>query len=527
VANQDAQKGLPPVWAHTTIGEVTQSAVQQAPPNSGEFLYVDIGSIDYTTKRITSPKTLPSMEAPTRARQRLSPTDVLVSMTRPNLNAVAMLPPEMEGAIGSTGFHVMRAAGIEAKWLYYLVQTQAFVDAMSKLVLGVLYPAVRPKDIRGYSIPLAPLHEQRRIVAEIEKQFTRLAAAVEAQKRVQANLKRYRASVLKAACEGRLVPSQAELVRAGGRDYEPADKLLTRILKERRARWEADQLAKMQAAGKPPKDDKWKAKYKEPAAPDTNNLPKLPEGWTWTTLDQLLCFLRNGISKKPDVESGLPILRISAVRPMKVNVEDVRFLQAEAEEYQDYALREGDLLFTRYNGNPELAGVCGVVRRVDRVIVHPDKLIRGKVVSESCSARFLEIAVNIGVSRNSIASRVKTTAGQAGVSGSDLRATPVPLPPILEQHSMVAEVERRLSVIDELEAVVETNLKRAERLRQAILKRAFEGKLVPQNPSDEPASVLLERIRAERVCRSEQPLPRTGLGRKGRGREVVSPSGKL
>ena len=120
----------------------------------------------------------------------------------------------------------------------------------------------------------------------MEKQFTRLDAATAALKRVQANLKRYRASVLKTACEGRLVPTEAELARQEGRDYEPADNLLQRILRERRARWETDTLAKMQASGKPPKDNNWKQKYKEPSAPDTSNLPPLPEGWCWALLGQ-------------------------------------------------------------------------------------------------------------------------------------------------------------------------------------------------------------------------------------------------
>ena len=133
--------------------------------------------------------------------------------------------------------------------------------------------------LRSHELPLPPLPEQHRIVEAIETHFTRLDAAVAALKRVKANLKRYRASVLKAACEGRLVPTEAELARAEGRDYEPADVLLKRILAERRAKWEADELAKMTAKGNPPKDDRWKAKYKEPQPPDTSDLPELPEGW--------------------------------------------------------------------------------------------------------------------------------------------------------------------------------------------------------------------------------------------------------
>ena len=118
-----------------------------------------------------------------------------------------------------------------------------------------------------YELLLAPRPEQDRIVAEIEKQFTRLDAATAALKRVQANLKRYRASVLKAACEGRLVPTEAKLARKEGRAYEPADKLLQRILRERRARWEADTLAKMQASGKPPKTTTGNKSTKNPPPP--------------------------------------------------------------------------------------------------------------------------------------------------------------------------------------------------------------------------------------------------------------------
>ncbi len=139
---------------------------------------------------------------------------------------------------------------------------------------GTTFEAIRGDDLRSHPLPLPPLPEQHRIVAEIEKQFTRLDASVAGLKRVQANLKRYRASVLKAACEGSLVPTEAELARSEGRDYEPASVLLDRILAERRARWEAQ--------------EKRRGKYKEPIGPDTSDLPEQPEGWMWSALGQ--CF---------------------------------------------------------------------------------------------------------------------------------------------------------------------------------------------------------------------------------------------
>ena len=270
---------------------------------------------------------------------------------------------------------------------------------------------------------------------------------------------------------------------AEGRDYEPADRLLERILAERRARWESQENRR--------------GKYKEPVAPDTSDLPELPEGWVWAGLDQLTTVVRNGYSKPPRGDTGTPILRISAVRPLSVNLRDIRWVDSK-DDLAGFLIRPGDLLFTRYNGNSELVGVCGVVPALERDTLHPDKLIRACLTENGAVPNFVQIVANSGVSRRFLARRVRTTAGQSGISGSDLKSMPVPLPPLAEQRRIVAELERRLSVIQQTEAAVEANLTRAERMRQSILKQAFAGKLVPQDPNDEPASVLLERIRVER-----------------------------
>ncbi len=356
-------------------------------------------------------------------------------------------------------------------------------------------------------------------MAAIEEQFARLDAGVAALERTRANLKRYRASVLKAAVEGRLT----ERWREEHPDAEDAKTLLQRILEERRAWWEKNQRARYAAKRQnPPKN--WRSKYKEPVAPDTINLPALPERWTWTTVDQLVSVIRNGLSKKPaPTPPGHRILRINAVRPMRVNMEEVRYIDLTTEQVESYFLHDGDILFTRYNGSVDLLGVAGMVRACSEPTLHPDKLIRAQMLPGALAA-YAELACNTGASRAHVERGARTTAGQTGVSGADVKEMPVPLPPLTEQQEIVAEVERRLSVAEGVEAQVEAGLKRAARLRQAILKRAFEGRLVPQDPADEPAEALLERIRSERAAtatpkrkgRSRTPRPaRTGGGQPG------------
>lgn len=277
-------KSQTPGWSTTTLDAITQDDVlQNGPTSKSEFVYVDISSIDNRAKRIVEPKVLSVANAPSRAKQNLKAGDVLISMTRPNLNAVALVSSELEGAVGSTGFHVLRSAGAETRWLFYVVQAGDFVDAMCRMVQGALYPAVRPKDVRSFSLRIPPLMEQQRIVDTLDELFSDLDAGVAALARVRTKLRHYRAAVLKTAVEGALTAEWRKQHPA----TEPASALLTRILAERRRRWEQDQLRKFAAAGKEPPQN-WKAKYEEPAILDTTDFPTLPEGWCWATLDMLV-----------------------------------------------------------------------------------------------------------------------------------------------------------------------------------------------------------------------------------------------
>ena len=335
-------------------------------------------------------------------------------------------------------------------------------------------------------IPLPPLAEQRRIVAEIETQFARLDASVAALRRAQANLKRYRASVLKDACEGRLVPNEAELARSEGREDEPADVLLERILAERRARWESQ--------------EKRRGKYREPSAPDASALPKLPEGWVWVKLDQLVYLLEGGTAvTATSSPSSRKVLRSSAVRNGYIDLDDHRYLPEDALASSDPFINTGDLLFTRLSGTLDYVGNCSVVGELNgQKIEFPDRIFRGRCIS-IVSSHYIQDCFSTKSLREGLEAKAKSTAGHQRISLSDLREFYIPLPPLAEQRRIVAEVERRLSVAQQAEATVETSLARAgaaaaEHPQAGVLRQA--GAPGPRRRTGVDA--LLERIRAER-----------------------------
>jgi type I restriction enzyme S subunit len=248
---------------------------------------------------------------------------------------------------------------------------------------------------------------------------------------------------------------------------------------------------------------------------DVNSLPSLPTGWAWGCFDDLIETLRNGTSTVPTKETTQNrILRISSVRPLAIDATDYRHLEdtvaAAAEEFK---ARSGDLLLTRYNGSRQFVGVCGVYRG-ETPIFYPDKIIPARLHRLVIQlSNFVEAAMNTGVTRKFIEKEIKTSAGQHGISGSSLKAAPVPIPPLQEGIFVGTILNAELSRMDALEKEIHGRLVVAT-LRQSILKSAFAGRLVPQGRRDEPASEMLARLRAESAV--------TPIARRGRGRKSAS-----
>ncbi|MCE2985034.1 MAG: restriction endonuclease subunit S, partial [Burkholderiales bacterium] len=278
----------------------------------------------------------------------------------------------------------------------------------------------------------------------------------------------------------------------------------------RRARWEAKQLAKFAEQGKtPPKD--WQKKYPEPVQPDTTDLPELPEGWVWATVDQLSLEQRYGSSSKTNEDnSGVPVLRMGNIQDGKLDYKNLKYLPTDHDEFPALFLDDGDLLFNRTN-SPELVGKTAVYRSEVSPCSYASYLIAVKL-TQSFLPEIASAYINSAYGRHWIKSVVVQQVGQANVNGSKLAALTIPLPPKAEQLALVkALTEQTNSALDQ-EKNIEISLKQSTAQRQNILRAAFAGQLVPQDPNDEPASVLLERIRAERAQRAATP--------KARGRKV-------
>ena len=488
------------------LGELADEPVAQTGPTS-DFVYIDISSIDRETKKISDPKPMALSQAPSRAKQVLKVGDVLVSMTRPNLNAVALVPAHLDGAIGSTGFHVLRSRWLHPDFLVALVQTQSFIDAMSAVVQGALYPAVRPRDIAAYAFTFETPVQQTRIVAKLEELLSDLDAGVAELNAAQKKLAQYRQSLLKAAVEGALTAEW----RTQHQPTETGAQLLQRILQERRARWEARQLAKFAEQGKtPPKD--WQKKYPEPVQPDTTDLPELPQGWVWASVEQL-GDVQLGRQRSPDKVGGVsptPYIRAANVTEAGVDLSDVLEMDFSETEKQTFALKVGDVLLTEASGSAEHVGRPAIWKHADGLYCFQNTVLRFSplgIGSEYAFYSFLAMQ-KLGVFR-----KLSGGVGINHLSAGKFSKLPMPLPPLVEQLALIESIEQKFALWDEQLSSINHAIQQSTAQRQNILRAAFSGQLVAQDPHDEPASVLLERIRAERAAQGAVKKPR---GRKAK-----------
>jgi type I restriction enzyme, S subunit len=494
----------PTHWATASLDEITEF-VTSGSRGWGEHysesgpLFIRVGNLDHDTVHIDLQDTV-HVRPPSGAeglRTRVKEGDILISITA-EVGMIGLVRADLGEAYVNQHVALVRPLSdvYPAGLAYSLLDPQGLQAVARREQYGATKPGLSLIQVRAFEVPIPPSQEHKRIVEALESYFSRLDDAVATLERVERNLKRYRASVLKAAIEGRLVPTEAELARQEGRDYESASVLLKRILSERRHRWVQ--------SGK-------KGKYKQFIPPGNPNLPDLPEGWRWATLGQVaplqagFAFPSSGFCR-----SGVPLLKGNNVRDGWLSNSEIDYWpKDDSVEYEQFRLNEGDVVLAMdrpvYSSGSKATKVAMLGREWNGALLL--QRVGCFRRSSSLEARYLYLFVLSDEFRQHI------LGGQNGsqdgkdlphVSASAVDSCPFPLPPVAEQRRIVQAADRFLTIAAVAMQSLETSHHRCARLRQSILKMAFEGKLVDQNPNDATASDLLERIKLEQRERASR-----------------------
>lgn len=406
---------------------------------------------------------------------------------------------DSEVFFGSTEFHVLRPyPGILPQWIgAFLAQERVRRVARLGMKGSAGQLRVPEEFLHRLHLPLAPTAEQTRIADRIDELLTDLATGVVALERVKKKLKRYRQALLQAAVTGRLT---AQWRKTHGPPIECGDKLLARVLIERRRNWEARTLAKFAEAKRtPPKD--WQSRYLEPSAPKADALPALPAEWCYGTLDQL-ADVTGGVAKNAKDAGGrgmrvVPYLRVANVQRGYLDLTEIKCISAREPDISELRLLKGDVLFTE-GGDRDKLGRGWLWSGEIEECIHQNHIFRARLFVKDFYPELLSFAGN-SYGQEWFRQNGKQSVNLASISLGVLRQFPVPVIPVDEQDAIVEAVNEKLSQIDAMEAEVARGLTRAARLEQAIFNAAFAGELIPQDPNDEPASMLLEQIKSAKA----------------------------
>ncbi|MER2517690.1 MAG: restriction endonuclease subunit S [Candidatus Accumulibacter phosphatis] len=499
---------IPAAWTTEPLGQLCDINPKHLLniSDNASVSFVPMSAIDRVDGRITVREARLYAHVKKKGYTHFSDNDVLFAKITPCMeNGNCAVAGELEGGIafGSTEFFVFRSTGvIDPGYLYRFLRQVSFRRLARRAMTGAVGQARVPKAfMETAAIPLPPLNEQRRIAAKLDVLFEKSRTIRDKLDRVPRLLANLQKSILNAAFRGDLTREW----RAQHPDVEPASKRVEQLRTERRAKWEADLIAK----GRDPK----RAEYVEPEPADTDALAELPKGWCWMRIGDF-GFVKGG-KRLPaghdyaDQKTDSPYVRVTDMHGGSIKTEQLKYLPSNtANALSNYVISADDVYIS-------IAGSIGLVGRIPRQIDGANLTENAAkiVLARSVSPDYLWTFLASDVAQEQIRDLTISTT-QPKLALFRIEQVLVPVPPLVEQEA-IAEIA--ISVRERLESIRsqfrEIEKKRALADRQ-ILERAFHGELVPQDPNDEPASVLLERIRAERAA--------TGPSRRTRTRKLTS-----
>ena len=347
-------------------------------------------------------------------------------------------------------FKILDKRILDNQFLYY--QINSLKRQIEKDAYGGAQPNISSTKIEQMQIVLPPLSEQQAIVSKIEELFSELDNGIAQLKTAQQQLKVYRQSLLKWAFEGKLTSSELGFV--GLQD----DKIIEKDNKK--------EILKSTNL-KNPNSDKG----------------ELPKGWKVENMGSVIEKPKYGTSKKCDYGIiGKAVIRIPNIGNGIVDNSDLKFAEFDNSEIETYELKEGDILTIRSNGSVDLVGKCALIKKFDEDYLFAGYLIRLRPLSDVIMSKFLLYVLSSHDLRKQIESKAKSTSGVNNINTDELKSLLIPLCSLEQQQLIVSELESKLTVCDKIEETISQSLQQAETLRQSILKKAFEGKLVKMKP---------------------------------------------
>ena len=493
----------PKGWAIATLKDlcVLNPKHPKETPDDLEVSFVPMAAVSEKTGTITDAKVRRFGEV-RKGYTQFADGDVIFAKITPcmeNGKAASVRNLKNGLACGTTEFYVFRQQGaLNQDYLFKFIRQESYRKlARAQMQSGVGQARV-PKDfVLETTIPVPPLAEQSRIVSAIESLQERSSRTRDLLSEVGPLIGKLRQSVLRSAFSGDLTSEW----RRQNPDVQPASELLQSIRTERRQRWEAEQLAKYEAKGKkPPKN--WQEKYKVPEPVDESGLPKLPEGWCWCRVGDLIESIDAGRSptahSHPALNGKPGVLKVSAVTWREFDPKANKALKDGDEIGDTPTPRAGDLLISRAN-TVELIGAVVLVKDDFPNLMLSDKTLRLNPTTPHIPAEYILYGLRSASVRDSFeANATGTSNSMRNLSQAKILEAPIALAPLDEQEAIVEVLVASDQTTTELGSGLASMESSLNRLVQSILSKAFRGELVPQDPRDEPASELRARIKAAR-----------------------------
>lgn len=482
-------ESLPKGWVELPLGEVIHPQKGKKPSDLGEKS--DHRTIPYINIKAFE-KGIFTEYAPEQDMPYCEEKDILLVWDGARAGLAGR---GVKGYVGSTLSRI-NSDLVNSDYLFHFMHS--IYGTLNTQTKGVGIPHINPNVLNNIPFYLPPENEQFRIVEKLEELLSELDDGVSELKAAQIKLSQYRQSLLKSAVEGSLTADWREKNKV----QETGEQLLERILKERREHWEKDKLSEFEAKGKSP-PNYWQKKYPEPVQPDSTDLPDLPEGWTWATLSQIGWLDRGRSKHRPRNAKHLyggsfPFIQTGDIR------ESDTYIMSSGRTYSDAGLAQSRL-WPKGTMCITIAANIGETAILGIDACFPDSVVGFIPALPEMQVEFVELVFR--TLKQKLEEEAPATA-QKNINLAVLSKVVIPLPPLSEQDFIVKQLSTAFTAINIQDHETKKGLVRAEAQRKNILKEAFSGQLVLQNPKDAPASVLLEKIKADRVELDKKTNPK-------------------